>query len=451
VATATVTRLRTKKIAQAKEHVEILRAAVFHTPKDAFNHSDALVAITDGALAIQSGRIAACGDYIAVRAQFPDAVVRDLRGGCILPGLIDTHVHFPQVRITGSLGYSLLDWLDAVALPEESLLADPTHSRIVAREFVNGLVSHGTTTALVFGAHFAEATAELFDAAEHRGLRVKSGLVLSDRMLRPDLHQKPDIAYCESKALIEKYHGRARLSYAVMPRFAISASEAMLEVCQTLLREDPSLGFTTHINESPAEIAQLPQLFPWAADYLAVYEKYGLIGPRSVLAHNVHARGDELTRLAAQQAAIAHCPCSNAALGSGIFPMRRHLEARIRFALGTDIGGGVGFGILKEALHAYLMQRVAPDSMVLNAAQMLFLATRAGAEALSLENETGDFTPGKAADLVYLKPAPGSTLHTVISHTEDPARMLTALLTLADQDSVGEVRVEGDVVFEGKP
>jgi guanine deaminase len=452
MATATLPGLRTKKIAPQRESVEILRAAVFHTPKNAFQYADALAAFADGAIAIHAGRVAACGDYIAVRAQFPDAVVRDLRGGCIVPGLIDTHVHFPQMRIIGGLGYSLLDWLDKLALPEEARLADRTRAHAVAREFVHGLVSHGTTTALVFGSHFAEATAELFGAAERRGIRVTSGLVLSDRLLRPELHQTPDAAFRLSKTLIERFHGHARLRYAVTPRFALSASEAMLEVCQSLLHEDSSLTFTTHINENPDEIGQVAKLFPWAADYLAVYEKYDLIGHRSVLAHNVHASTDELKRLAARDASVAHCPCSNAALGSGIFPMRRHLEAQVRFALGTDVGAGTGFSMLKEALQAYSMQRVAPEAMVLNAAQMLWMATRSGAEALSMENEIGDFTPGNAADLVYFRPPPGSTLHTVFANTdEDPERMLAALLTLAGQDCVGEVRVEGDVVFEGKP
>jgi guanine deaminase len=450
MATVTIPRVRTKKIAPQTANVEILRAPIFHTPKNAFENSDALVALSDGALAIQAGRIAACGDYIAVRAQFPEAVVRDLREGCILPGLIDTHVHFPQVRILGGLGHSLLDWLEKLALPEEAQLADSAHARIIAREFVHGLVSHGTTAALVFGAHFAEATAELFCAAEHRGIRVVSGLVLSDRMLRPDLHQSPDVAFRECKSLIERFHGRTRLTYAVMPRFALSVGEPMLEVCQTLLREDPSLILTTHINESAAEIEEVARLFPKAGDYLAVYEKYDLIGRHSVLAHNVHASDGELHRLAAQHATVAHCPCSNAALGSGIFPMKRHLDAHVRFALGTDVGGGTGFGMLKETLQAYLLQRVAPEPLVLSPAEMLFLATRAGAEALSIDDETGDFAIGKAADLVYIKPCSGSTLHTALAHTDDPVRKLTAILTLADRDSICEVRVEGDIVFEAK-
>ena len=451
MATATIPRLRTKKIAQQGENVEILRAAVFHTPKNAFDHADALVPIADGAIAIRSGRIAACGDYIAVRAQYPEAMVRDFRGGCILPGLIDTHVHFPQVRIIGGLGYSLLDWLEKVTLPEEAKLADPSHARVVAREFVHGLASHGTTTSLVFGAHFTDAQQELFQAAEHKGLRVVSGMVLSDRSLRPDLQQKPEVALRESKALIDQFHGHARLGYAVTPRFAISASEAMLEVCQTLMRDHPSVLFTTHLNESVDEVGEVARLFPWAADYLAVYETYELIGRRSVLAHNVHATAGELQRLASHGATVAHCPCSNAALGSGIFPMRRHLDARVRFALGTDVGAGTGFSLLKEALQSYLMQRVAPESMVLSPGQMLYLATRAGAEALGMESEIGDFSIGKAADLVYFRPPAGSVLHTVLTHSEqEPERMLSALLTLANGDSVGEVRVEGDTVYEGR-
>ena len=163
----------------------------------------------------------------------------------------------------------------------------------------------------------------------------------------------------------------------MIPRFALAASEPILEVCQSLLKEDASLLFTTHINESPREIETVASLFPWAKDYLEVYEKFDLIGRRSVLAHNVHANDAEIARIAERGSSVAHCPCSNAALGSGIFPMRRHLERNARFALGTDVGGGTGFGILKEALQAHLLQRLAADPITVTPAQMLYLATRA--------------------------------------------------------------------------
>jgi len=237
------------------------------------------------------------------------------------------------------------------------------------------------------------------------------------------------------------------LLYAVTPRFAVSASEPMLEVCQSLLREHAGVRAQTHLNESPAEIAEVSRLFPWAPDYLAVYERYGLAGRGTVMAHDVHPTAAEIERLARQETAIAHCPSSNAALGSGIFPMRRHIEAGVRCALGTDIGGGTGFSMMREALQAYLMQRVATDGMMLDAGRMLYLATRAGAEALGLEDEIGDFQTGKAADFVYLRPPPGTPLAAIAEQAESPERVLAALFTLSGQECVREVRVEGSVVY----
>ncbi len=93
----------------------------------------------------------------------------DLRGGFLLPGFIDTHIHFPQLRVLGGLGWSLLEWLEHCVLPEEARMADHSHACRIARGFVHALAAHGTTTALVFGAHFAPATAALFEAGEARG------------------------------------------------------------------------------------------------------------------------------------------------------------------------------------------------------------------------------------------------------------------------------------------
>ncbi len=426
---------------------EILRASVFHTPGNPFLEERRFVAIDDGALAIEDGRIVACGDYSEVAAAHPNTSVRDWRGGFILPGFVDTHVHFPQIRIIGGLGYSLLDWLEQLALPEEARMADTSYAEKIAGEFVNAALRHGTTTALAFGSHFPAATAALFQAAQRSGLRIFSGLVLSDRLLRPELHQTPDTAYQDSRALIGAFHGRGRSGYAVTPRFALSASEPMLEVCQTLLKEGPTLRFTTHINENDREIGEVARLFPWAADYLEVYEKFGLIGRASVLAHNVHVSDSQLRRLAAQRASIAHCPCSNAALGSGVFPLQRHLKQGVHVALGTDVGAGTGMGMPKEALQVYLQQRVAADPMILTPPQMLYLATRAGAEALGMEGETGDFTAGKSADLVYLRPCHSDVLNGVLERTDTPESKLGALLTLGGASLIREVRIEGSVAF----
>ena len=244
----------------------IFRASLLHTPGNPLSGSGALAGHEDGALAIADGRITASGDYATVRASHPDAPVTDWRGGFLLPGFIDTHLHYPQVRIIGGLGLTLLDWLEQIALPEEARMSDVPYASATATEFLRGLASHGTTTALVFGAHFAGAMAALFEQAGESGLRIVSGQVLSDRRLRPELHQTPDEAYRDCSDLIRRFHRRGRLLYAVTPRFALSASEAMLEVCQTLLAEHDGLRFQTHINENTDEIAEVGRLFTWARD-----------------------------------------------------------------------------------------------------------------------------------------------------------------------------------------
>lgn len=426
---------------------ELLRATIFHTPRNPFRDADALEYFADGGLLIREGKVQACGDFTDLRRSHPEAAVTDWRGGVILPGLIDTHIHFPQVRVLGGLGHQLLDWLDGIALPEEARMADTAYACDTAHRFLRAMVAHGTTTALVFGAHFASATATLFQAAQTMGVRIAAGLVLSDRRLLPELHQDPQQAYRDCTQLIRQFHGQGRLLYAVTPRFALSASEAMLEVCQTLMRENPGIRFQSHLNENRLEIEEVAHLFPWAQDYLAVYERFGLAGRGAVMAHDVHPSAGELERLASARTAVSHCPCSNGALGSGFFPMRRHLDAGVTVALGTDVGGGTGFGILKEGLQAYLLQRLAPEGLLLDAGHMLYLATRAGAEALALEDQTGDFTPGKAADLVYLKPPAGSPLEGIAETAASLPRLLAAIFTLAGAESVQEVRVEGEAIY----
>lgn len=425
----------------------ILRAPLFHTPRNPFLDDRALESHADGALFITNGRIGASGNYADIHAAYPGIAVRDLRGGFLLPGFIDTHVHFPQMRVLGSLGLPLLDWLDRHALPEEARMADPAYASQAAVEFVRALVLHGTTTALAFGAHFADATAAMFEAAAAGGLRLIGGMVLSDRRLRDELHQSPEAAYRDSKMLIGEYHGHQGLGYAVTPRFALSTSEAMLEVCQTLLTEHPDIHFQTHLNENSREIQEVSRLFPSASDYLNVYEQFGLVKRRSVFAHNLHAAARELECLARNGAAVAHCPSSNAALGSGFFPMRRHLDAGVPFGLGTDVGAGTGFGILKEGLQAYLMQRLCGGGFPLSAAHLLYLATKAGAQTLCMEDRIGDFAPGKSADYVWIKPPEASVLETVAAAADSPESILSAIFTLAGAESVCEVGVRGRVVW----
>jgi guanine deaminase len=424
----------------------IVRAQVLHTPRDPFTEADALEAFSDGAVAFADGRILATGDYERVRAGHPDAEVTDARDAILVPGLVDTHVHYPQLAIIGAMGLELLDWLRLRTLPEEARFADPAYARTEARRFVKALAANGTTTALVFGAHFPAAQECLFEAAEAAGLRIASGLVVSDRNLRDDLHTTPERAYDAGRALAQRWHGRGRLRYAVTPRFSISCSDAMLEACGALLRDTPGALLTTHVNESRPEIARVRELFPDARDYLETYERHGLVESRSVLAHDVHPSDDELARLAGARASVAHCPSSNAFLGSGIFPLRRHREHGVHCSLGTDVGAGTGLSLFKEGLVAYQGQNVHPHGLRLGPAHLLYLATKAGALALGLGDEVGDLSPGRAADFVLVRAPAGGTLASVLGHSPSPEATLGALFTLAREECVAEVRIAGEAV-----
>jgi len=379
-------------------------------------------------------------------AAHPDESVVDLRGGVVLPGFVDPHVHFTQVRTIGGLGLPLLDWLEQCALPEEKRLADVTYAAGVARDFVTGLVAAGATSALVFGAHFAPAVDALFTEASAVGLRVASGLVVSDRLLDPALLTTPGRAHEESLALAARWHGTARQRYAVTPRFSLSCTDDLLSACAQVLQDVPGAAFTSHVNENPAEIAKVAELFG-GLDYSSTYTEHGLIGRHSVLAHNVHPSDEELGKLAAADATVSHCPTSNASLGSGLFPMTRHLQHGVRVALGTDVGAGTGFSLHKEALQAYFVQQLlGPEGTALTPAHLLHLATRAGAEALDLHREVGDFEVGRRFDAQWLCPTEGSPLAVGIAHAADAASALAKVFALGHPSDVCGVWIDGELV-----
>jgi guanine deaminase len=422
--------------------VTIYAATVVDTPGDPFAGDPAAALAEDGALLVRDGVIRARGSLAALRAAHPGEPVTRLDGGLLLPGFVDTHVHFPQIRAIGGMGLPLLDWLERYALPEESKLADRAYAREVATEFLDGLVASGTTSALVFGSHFAPAMDELFAAAGQRGLNITSGLVVSDRKLRPDLLSSPETALADSADLILRWHDRGRLRYAVTPRFSLSASDEMLDACTQLLGK--GVWFTSHLNENLAEIATVTELFPGARDYLDTYCRHGLVTARSVFAHNVHPSDAELTLLAEHGASVAHCPSSNGALGSGLFPLRRHVEHGVHVALGTDVGAGSGLFLPKEALQAYFIQQLlGPAGLSLTPAHLLYLATRAGALTLGLEDRVGDLAVGKDFDAVWLRPADGSTLAVNLRHARDTSDALARIFALATPADVAGVWIRG--------
>ncbi|MBA2560221.1 MAG: guanine deaminase [Propionibacteriales bacterium] len=421
----------------------IFLATFIDTPDDPFTGATVRCA-ADGALLVRGGVIVEQGSPAVLRAAHPAEEVMNLSDGLVLPGFVDTHVHFPQVRMIGSLGMPLLEWLEHSALPEEARLADPRYATEVAGEFVAGLVAAGTTTALVFGAHFPSGVDALFARAAEAGLRITSGLVVSDRILRSDLLTSPQTAYDDGLELAKRWHGVGRNRYAVIPRFSLSCTERMLDSCAALLGEVDGSWFTSHINENLAEVAAVRDLFEGCDDYLASYHRHGLVGSRSVFAHNVHPTSGELDVLANQGASVAHCPTSNCALGSGLFPLREHVAHGVRVSLGSDVGAGTGLSLFKEGLQAYFMQQLlAEKGLPLTSAHLLYLATSAGAEALGLADEVGDFSVGKQFDAVWLRPQVGSTLDLGLRHAVGPEAALAKAFSLATDADVGTVFVAG--------
>ena len=426
----------------------IYRARVLDAPDDPFA-GGVLRSEDDCALAVLDGVVVARGSLSHVRRHDPEGLVVDLRDGWLLPGLVDTHVHYPQVRVIGALGMPLLEWLERCALPEEQRLAGDDYARVVAEEFCQSLVAAGTTTALVFGSHFAGAVDQLFTVAERHGLRVTSGLVVSDRNLPEPLLTTPERAHEESLALACRWHGQGRARYAVTPRFSFSASEAMLEACAGAVADIDGAWFTSHVNENLAEVAEVARLFG-ADHYTGTYETPGLLGERSVLAHNVHATDVELDLLAARRTSVAHCPSSNSALGSGLFPLIRHVDHDVGVALGSDVGAGTGFSLFKEGLQAYFMQRLlGPDGMPLTPAHLLHLATAAGARALGLEDRVGDLSVGKEFDAICLRPVRGTELDIGLRHTDSAEEALGKIFALASDADVADVWVGGQQIASG--
>ncbi|MFJ2754682.1 guanine deaminase [Nocardioides sp. NPDC087217] len=427
----------------------LYRGTFLDTPDDPFT-GGRLRTEQDGALLVRDGVIRARGSFADLRGQHPQEEVVDLSGGFVLPGFVDTHVHFPQVRVIGGLGMPLLDWLDQTALPEEARLADPAYAEGVAGDFVRGLVGAGTTTALVFGSHFAPAVDTVFAEAARVGLRITSGLVVSDRLIREDLFTDPDRAREESLALAARWHGVGRARYAVTPRFSLSCSDPLLAACADVLRAVPGAMLTSHVNENTREIETVEALF--GCDYVTSYDRHGLVGPGTVLAHNVHPTDPELALLAARGAAVAHCPSSNAALGSGLFPLARHRAHGVRVAMGSDVGAGTGFSLLKEGLSAYVAQQLLGEAgHPLTPTHLLHLATVAGAEALGLGASVGDFSVGRRFDAQWIKPAASTPLDVGLTHAADAGDALAKMFALGTPADVRSVWIEGELVNAPDP
>lgn len=397
----------------------------------------------DGGLLLRDGRIAAAGAYAEIAGRAGDARIVDHRPHLLLPGFIDAHAHFPQMRVIASFGTELLDWLNRYTFPEEETFRDTQAGRRIARLFLDEMIRNGTTTVAAYCSVHKESADAFFAEALSRDMLVIAGKVMMDRNAPPGLCDTPQSSYDDTQALIGEWHGRGRGLYAITPRFAITSSPAQMEVAGALFAEHHGLHVQTHLSENHAEIAFTQALHPWAGDYTAIYERYGLLGPKTLLGHCIHLSEREADALAASGAVAVFCPTSNLFLGSGLFPYQRlrRREKPVRVAAATDVGGGTSYSLLRTMDEGYKVIALQGDK--LDPLGAFWQITRGNAEALSIEDRAGTLEQGSDADVVVLDAAATPAMRLRMETVETLAEELFLLQTLGDDRAVREVYVAG--------
>ena len=384
------------------------------------------------------------GDRIAgVRAEPPDDTwTRHDFSGCLLtPGLVDTHVHMPQLEVIASYGDGLLDWLTDYTFPAESRYADPEVCASGAARFLDALLAHGTTSALVVPTVHRASVDALFAAAAERRMRVVAGQVLMDRNAPAELLEPVAAAERDVEELVARWHGAGRASYAVTVRFGPTSSDEELAMAGRVLARHPGLVLQTHVSENHAEADWVADLFPGTRSYVDVYARHGLIGPTSILAHGIWLDRADRDVLAAAGTTIAHCPGSNLFLGSGLMPWRELAEAGIAVTLGSDIGAGTSLALPRVMADAYKVAALLSGR--LPAWQALYAATRGGARALGLEHEIGSFDTGTVADLAVWRWAVGPVAEARDARAASLHERVFAWMMLADERNLRTTWVAG--------
>lgn len=402
--------------------------------------------VEDGLVIIQEGKIQWFGPWQEGQSRLPtDAELQHYPDQLIVPGFIDTHIHFPQTEMIGAYGEQLLEWLNTYTFPTEIQFRDASYSEKIADFFVQELLKNGTTTALVFCTVHPESVDALFNAATTRNMRLIAGKVLMDRHAPEALTDTAETAYTDSKALIEKWHGQGRNLYAITPRFAPTSTPEQLQKAGQLKAEYPDVYVHTHLSENKNEIAWVKELFPEREGYLDVYHHYGLTGSKSVFAHCVHLEDEEWDCMHQTDSAIAFCPTSNLFLGSGLFPLKKTWDKGVKVGLGTDIGAGTSFNQLQTLNEAYKVQQLQGEK--LSAFEALYHATLGGAKALSLDDRLGNFNIGKEADFVVLDLNTTALQQLRQSRAKNIEDAFFALTMLGDDRNIAATYVYGAAVY----
>ena len=403
-------------------------------------YSDGILVVSDGIIKV----IGATKDLLPTLS--PEVSLTVCPDALLIPGFIDTHVHYPQSDMIASYGEQLLDWLNNYTFPEERKFADKDYAKEVAEFFLQELLKNGTTTALVFGTVHKSSVDAFFEQADAKHLRMICGKVLMDRNAPEYLVDSPESAYEDSKALIDKWHGKGRLHYAITPRFAPTSTSEQLAKAGKLLHEYEGLYLHTHLSENIKECDWVHSLFPESKHYLDVYDQHQLLSERSVFAHGIHLCEDEYHRLCESGSAIAFCPTSNLFLGSGLFDLTQAEYHRINVGMGTDVGGGTSFSMWQTLNEAYKVLQLQGKN--LDPVSAFYLATLGGAKALRLDHCIGNLTVGTEADFVLIDPQATPLLKRRMERATTPQELLFALMMLADDRAIQATYILGELGYQ---
>nr|WP_321483584.1 guanine deaminase [uncultured Cohaesibacter sp.] len=400
--------------------------------------------IEDGALLIEDGLIKARGTFDDVRkVASKDISTVDHRPHLLVPGFIDTHLHFPQVQVVASWGAQLLDWLENYTFPAEARYSDPDHCAAMAKRFYDEIIANGTTTTVAYGSSHKSSADAYFAEAERRNMRVIGGKVLMDRNAPEGVRDTPQSGYDDSKALIAKWHGRGRAHYAITPRFAITSTPEQMESAQVLASEHPECYIQTHLDENRAEIEQTMALYPDAPDYLGIYERYGLLRANTLLGHCIHMQPREIDIMIETEARPVFCPTSNLFLGSGLFDYEGLRARGAICAIATDIGGGTSYSMVRT-LHEGYKALATRDGTKMHPLRAFYWATLGNALALGLEDRIGTLDVGSEADIVVLDSAATSAMALRMETCQSLAEELFILQIMSDDRSVAETYIAGE-------
>ncbi len=388
-------------------------------------------------------RVQASGPYHQLKAHFQAVPTENLHGRVIAPGFIDMHNHFAQTNVIGSPADGLLPWLEHYTFPEEQRFSSAQYSTEAARFFLDELLRNGVTTALSFATCSTESVEALFCEAQQRRVRLISGLCLMDRhapagvlnRAAPDGSRNAcEQSLIDSEVLLQKWHGRDRLGYAVTPRFAPSCSEEQLRGAGYLAERYPEAWIQSHVAESRDEIAWARQLFPTSRSYLATYADFGLLRRRAVYAHCIHFDDQDRTLMRDSGAVAAVSPTSNLFLGSGFFDSAAADRIGLQYGLASDVGGGTSFSPFHTMLAAYYVAREGQSKVgrSLSPQQLWWQHTAGAARALGLEGVVGNLRPGCEADFIVLNPQATPLLARRSAQANNLDELLFAMIVLGD-------------------